>query len=96
MSAVRIKSASHPDGKLYSLANKEELAVAALEELIDLHRKSAALANPGKARRTRRRLSKLLAEAVRILLPAIEPDVLRRLPDDARRQVLEHWAEVNT
>jgi hypothetical protein len=93
--SVRIVSKLHPAGRLYELRGVDALTEADQRELVELHRKAAALlARPRPGLRAKFRVARAVDAAVALLLPDLEPAVLRRLPPSAGLRVLDHWAEL--
>ena len=93
---VRIRSKWHPDGRLYSFVDVGDLGADKLERLMRLHVSVASRVDRAKKRGrfvANLQGSRALGQAVVLLLPDLEPRVLRRLPDEARCQVLQTWAQ---
>lgn len=93
--SVRIRSAIHPEGKLYEFRAAADLTDGERAELAELHRDAAALmARRWKSPAAKIRMARLIEHAVEVLLPGIEPRLLRRMPDESCRLVLSTWASI--
>lgn len=89
---VNIRSKLHPAGKLYALADIGDLAPAELERLEKIAERAQHLR--GSRFRKDARASRLCAQAVAIVLPTLEPDVLRAMRWEDQIRVLDEWSGV--
>lgn len=81
---VLIRSELHPDGRLYEMLNVDELGVLAHQRIgqsyqtvLTLQEKSPDTLSPNEAKQ----LKKALDDAVTIILPDLEKEVLQALSD---------------
>lgn len=81
-------------GRPYKLRGVGELTKGELAQLVDAGRsvtRARRLARLGRRPRAVK-VSRLLDRTIRVLLPDLEPHVLRDLPFDARVEICDTWA----
>jgi hypothetical protein len=91
---IRLPSKRNPDGKSYEILSPSDLGAYELERLRALSAEEDKLrASAPKALKPaqKRALRRVLGEAVKLLMPSLEPAVLELLSNEAREQILIAW-----
>jgi hypothetical protein len=89
---VRLPQKGNPDGKAHDFASPSDFGLLELHRLMSFKEKADLLGSLKKRTpKQEQELSRLLGEAVRLLVPSIDPDTLRMLGRPAREQVLLAW-----
>lgn len=90
---VRISSKKFPGGKLYELANVDDLGPIQHQRLAVAHQDAMVLLGSAKELTPpqERALDKALGDVVKILLPKIEPAVLKETTMAHRVRILQAW-----
>lgn len=89
---VRLPQKGNPDGKAYPLAAPSDFGVRDLQRLLGLKDEADRLeAIEKRTPAQERELTRRYGEAVKVLVPSIEPATLKALPRAAREQVLVGW-----
>lgn len=89
---ILIRSKWYPRGRLYRLVDVEELDAESLAELVRLNRRAEEIARRETVLR-RLRMGRVVDAAVRLLMPDLEPRVLRQMPLESRLRILTAWTE---
>lgn len=96
---VRIRSKKHPAGKLYELLNRDDLGVFEHAQIVKMHTRASQLLDLANSRNLKpveqRELSKALRDVVKLLMPGIEPVVLRELSDTQLAKTVAVWAAMH-
>jgi hypothetical protein len=95
---VNITSKKHPRGKQYELVDLDDLSPLDHQKIVVKHADATTLMQTeGVLTPTQSRsLEKLLGDIVKILIPTLEPIVLRDLSNGQRSRILRVWAARNS
>lgn len=91
---VRIVSKLHPDGEMYDLLNPDELGVMDHQRLATRHGQVQKLQSKGLDKlsgKDARELSAALNDFVAIVMPGVEPAVLKELNDGQKTAILQSF-----
>jgi hypothetical protein len=96
VTTVRIRSRWAPEGALYVLRDVAQMSERELKQLVKLRRsvRTAKLLACGGRRPNEERVSRLIDRTVAMLLPDLEPRVLRELPFESRVAIVDEWLRV--
>lgn len=92
---IRITSKLHKDGKAYEVAHPDDFSIIQLEKIGQLQGVSQTLQTAASKRKLKpaeeRQLQKSLKDTVALIVPGIEPTVLRVLTDTMCLRIVGVW-----
>jgi predicted GTPase len=92
---IRITSKLHKDGKSYEVAHPDDFSIYQLEKIGQLQVVSQTLQTAASKRKLKpaeeRQMAKALHDTVALIVPAMEPTVLKALTDTMCLRIIGVW-----